>query len=284
MPPLKILIPKGKLYAKVIALLNEAGYGIEADERVYIPRVADPEISAKLIKPQNIPALIELGTHDIGFTGLDWVAESGVDVEEVLDLGFDPVRLVAAASSNESAESLGKRRIIVASEYVNLSRKYLEGEGYDFILLRTFGATEVFPPDDADMIVDNMASGRTLERNNLQVIATLLASSTRFIANRRSLEDPWRLRKIEEMKTLFESVLFARDRVMLEMNIPADRFAAIVDTLPCMRAPTVAPLHGNQGFAVKIAVLKKEAATLILKLKRMGASDILETEFRKVVL
>ncbi|MBN2347044.1 MAG: ATP phosphoribosyltransferase [Candidatus Aminicenantes bacterium] len=280
--PLKLIIPKGRLHGAVVDLLNDCGYGIETDERVYVPRVADPEIEAKLLKPQNIPRLIELGSHDAGFCGHDWVVETGADVVEVLDLGLDPVSIVAAAPPAFRKKKRGP--VVVASEYERLARRFLKERYRRFIFLRTYGATEVFPPDDADIIIDNASSGRTLKGHGLKVIAALLDSSTRFLANRGALRDRRKREKIEQMKILFRAVLDARERVMLEMNVGAERLDAIVSVLPCMRAPTVAPLFGGLGYAVKVAIRKREAAALIMRLKRMGAQDILETAFRKVVV
>lgn len=282
MKKLKIVIPKGRLNKRVTQLLNDAGMGIETDERRYIPHVDDPEIEAKIMKPQNIPQLVEVGSHDLGFTGLDWITETGADVTELLDTGFDPVTIVAAIPEYLEETDLFSRKIIAASEYEGIAGKYLESRGLDYYLIRTFGATEVFPPDDADMIIDNMSSGRTLEEHKLKVIHRFMSSTTRLIANKQSMADPWKKAKMDELLMLMRSVLDARERVMLEMNIPKDKFDLIVGTLPCMRAPTVSPLYNNEGFAVKIAVKKNEAAKLIPKLKRMGASDILEYNMRKV--
>lgn len=202
----------------------------------------------------------------------------------MLDLGFDPVKVVAAIPETLVTEDLHRRKIVVASEYERISRTFLEKEKYDYVFLRTYGATEVFPPDDADMIIDNIATGRTLEEHDLCVIAAILESSTRFIANRKALEDPWKSEKIHEMKMLFQAILDSRDRVMLEMNVPKERFDDIVRILPCMRAPTVAPLYGEQWYAIKTAVKKTEVTKLIPLLKKLGATDILEYEFRKVVI
>jgi ATP phosphoribosyltransferase len=282
MPSLKIIIPKGRLHGQVVDLLNDCGYGIETDERVYIPRVADNEIEAKLLKPQNMPRLIELGSHDAAFCGHDWIKETAADVVEILDLGFNPVKIVAAAPLAFKGKKRGP--IVAASEYEMIARRFLEKRYRKYIFIRTFGATEVFPPDDADIIIDNMASGRTLKEHGLKIIATLMLSSTRFIANRQALQDPCKREKIEQMKTLFKAVLDARERVMLEMNVAENRLAEVVKVLPCMRAPTVSPLFGGKGYAVKTAIKKHEAAGLITLLKKMGASDILESEFRKVVL
>lgn len=284
MAKIKMVIPKGRIFNNVIKLLNDAGFGIDVDERSYIPRVDDPEIEAKIMKPQNIPRLLELGSHDIGFTGHDWVIETRANIIELMDLEFDPVKIIAAIPEAMVQTNLGQRKLVVASEYEEIARNYLDEKRYQYILLRTFGATEVFPPDDADMIIDNVSTGRTLKEHNLIVIDTILESSTRFYANKQALNDPWKREKIEEMKMIFQAVLDARQRVMLEMNVPKDKLEEIVKFLPCMRSPTVAPLYGEQGYAVKVAVKKREVIKLIPLLKKYGATDILEYDFRKVVL
>jgi ATP phosphoribosyltransferase len=235
------------------------------------------------MKPQNIPQLVEYGSHDFGFTGRDWILETQAHVVEMMDLGFDPVRIVAAAPAELGVSELRDRRILVASEYQRISREFLEGGHYDYVLLRTYGATEVFPPEDADMIVDNLSTGRTLQEHNLRIITTIMESSTRFIANEKALEDPWKREKIGEMQMLFRAVLDARERVMLEMNVGQEDLDRIVEVLPCMRAATVAPLYKQQGYAVKAAVPRMDVAKLVPQLKRLGATDILEFDLRKVV-
>lgn len=284
MRQLKIVIPKGRLNKKIVYLLNDIGLGMEIDERRYIPYVNAPGIKAKIMKPQNIPQLVEIGSHDMGFTGYDWIKETDADIVELLDLGFDPVTIVAAVPGSLSKEELFSREIVVASEYPVLAQAYLKQQGYDYYLIRTFGATEVFPPDDADMIIDNMSSGFTLDEHKLKVIDRLITSSTRVIANKQALADPVKKQKIDELVMLMQAVLDARERVMIEMNIPKKILEGIVKKLPCMRAPTVAPLYNGDGYAVKIAVKKSESIRLIPRLKAMGATDILEYDIRKVVI
>lgn len=284
MNKLKMVVPKGRIFSNVYKLLNDAGFGIDVDERSYIPRVEDREIEAKIMKPQNIPRLLELGSHDVGFAGHDWVVETDAHIIELLDLEFDPVKIVAAIPEAMVQTEWRDRKLVVASEYEQIAKHYLDGKKYQYILLRTYGATEVFPPDDADMIIDNVSTGRTLREHNLVVIDTILESSTRFYANKEALSHAWKREKIMEMKMIFQAVLDARQRVMLEMNVPKDKLEAIVKFLPCMRSPTVAPLYGEQGYAVKVAVKKHEVIKLIPLLKKYGATDILEYDFRKVVV
>jgi ATP phosphoribosyltransferase len=282
MEKLKIVIPKGRIYDNVADLLISAGISFKITGRNYRPLVNNEKIDIKIMKPQNIPKLVEMGARDIGFTGYDWIKEEKADVIEVMDLTFDPVQIVCAIPSKYSIKDLQKRKIIVASEYENISRQFLNKKKYKFELLRTYGATEVFPPDDADMIIDNTSTGTTLSEHNLKIVSTVMKSSTRFIANRKAMQK--KEKEINKLKMLFEAVLDARKKVLLEMNVPADKLEKLVKILPCMRSPTVAPLYKEEGYAVKIAVDKSDVLDLIPKLKKYGAKDILEYEISKVVL
>jgi ATP phosphoribosyltransferase len=190
---------------------------------------------------------------------------------------------VAAVPSEFDEEYLKSKRIVVATEYVSLAEKWLKNSGYNYRLLRTYGATEVFPPDDADMIIDNTSSGQTLKDNGLKIIACILESSTRFVVSKMAMANPEKRGRIEELTMLFKAVLDGRDRVMLEMNVNEDHFNALVTGLPAMRSPTVSPLCGSDGLAIKIAVKKNEVPELIPRLKKLGATDIVEYDLRKVV-
>jgi ATP phosphoribosyltransferase len=280
--PLRILIPKGRIFDNIQELFADAGLSLTVRGRTLRPDAEGYEI--KLMKPQNIGTLLELGAHDCGFTGLDWIEESGAEVVEVLDLGFDRVRVVAAAPAHLDDTALAAKKIVAATEYVRLAERWLNARGYSYRILRTFGATEVFPPDDADLIVDNTATGQTLKDNGLRIVDTLLESSTRFVASKEAIDDPVRREQIGELAMIFRAALDGRDKVMLEMNVSKEAFPQLVEGLPAMRSPTVAPLYREAGFAVKIAVQKNEAGALIPRLKALGASDIVEYGLRKVVL
>jgi len=283
MNKLRILIPKGRIFDNVARLFSEAGFPISLADRTYRPSLGADWLDAKIMKPQNVGELLELGSHDAGFTGIDWIKESGADIEEILDLGFDKVRIIAAVPQDYDETKLRSKKLVVATEYVNLAETWLKSSGYEYRILRTYGATEVFPPDDADMIIDNTSSGQTLRDNGLKIIGTILESSTRFTASRSALADPEKRRRIEELAMLFRAVLDGHERVMLEMNIPKEQFESLAN-LPAMRSPTVAALYGDAGYAVKIAVKKHEVPDIIPKLKNLGALDIVEYDLRKVVL
>lgn len=281
--PLQLCLPKGRIFDKVKTLLDDCGLGLRMPDRGYRPECNDDRLSIKVLKAPNVAALVGLGSHDLGFTGHDWVQETSANVVELLDLGFDPVRIVAAIPANQDeAFILGKQPVVVVSEYEQLTRRWLMARGANFHYMRSFGATEVFPPEDADLIVDNTSSGKTLVENNLKIIDTLLRSTTRVVANPKALDDPDKRRVIDELLLLMRAVLDGRDRVVLEMNIDEQGLPALVSQLPAMKSPTIAQLYGQSGYAVKVAVKKTEIARLIPELKRLGATDILETDIRKV--
>ncbi len=282
---LKLALPKGRILPRVETLLADCGLRMRRGERAYRPSVSDPRLAVKIMKAQNIATLIDLGSHDIGVTGHDWVEETSADVAELVDLTFDPVRIVAAAPVGVSMDDLLARpRLVVVSEYEQLTCRWLDGLGVNYRFVRSYGATEVFPPEDADLIVDNTSTGQTLEDNGLQIVATVLKSTTRVIANKGAMKDPARREVIDELLLLIRAVLDARQRVLLEMNIESGRLDHLIARLPAMKSPTVARLYGSEDYAVKVAVPRADVARLIPELKRLGATDILETEIRKVIL
>lgn len=288
---LKLTLPKGRIQDRVLDLMNRAGLAIRSGSRSYRPSCADQRLEVKILKPQNIPRLISLGRHDCGFTGHDWLVEQGVadsgDVVELLDLGFDPVRIVVAVPESLVAEldTIQKQRpLIVASEYRQLAERYIAGKKLNAVYVQTYGATEALPPEDADMIIDNTATGATLKMNRLHIQDEVLRSTTRFVASREAMENPAKRALLDELVTLFKSVLEAQSRVLLEMNVPPDQLESVVAMLPSMRSPTVAPLYGETGYAVKVAVPAADTAVLIPKLLSAGARDILEYRLEKIVV
>jgi ATP phosphoribosyltransferase len=281
---LKLVIPKGRMYDKVNALMGDAGIHIQGASRNYRPKSNIQDLEIKLLKSQNIPPLVALGQHDCGFAGLDWVKEQSADVTEILDLGFDPVRIVASIPEDWDWEDVCRKKgLIAVSEYRHLTTRWLESQDVDFQFLRSYGATEVFPPEDADLVVDNTATGSTLVANRLKVVGVIMESSTRFIANNQAMQDPAKREQIESMALLFRSVLEGRGRVLLEMNCTEDLLETIVDILPAMKSPTVSKLYKQDGYSVRAAVPKADTKELIPILIRAGATDILELPIRKVV-
>lgn len=268
----------------ILRLLADAGIRLTFDRRGYRPSLSLDGFEAKILKPQNIVEMLHAGSRDLGFAGADWVAEKGAELVELLDTGLDPVRIVAAAAP-ECLENgrLPGRPFVVATEYERLARHWLERNGHDARVVRTYGATEVFPPEDADCIVDNTATGATLKANGLVIVDEVMRSSTRLFAHPRSLEHAGKRATIEHLVVLLRSVLDARRRVMIEVNVPAGALEQVVGVLPCMREPTIAPLHREAGFAVKAAVPRAELPELIRAIKSHGGTDIVVSEIAQIV-
>ena len=281
---LQLAVPKGRMYDGVVSLLADAGVSVSQTARSYRPHVNLPGCEVKILKPQNIVEMLHVGSRDLGFAGADWVAELDGELVELVDTGLDPVRVVAAAPESilDNGRLPGKR-LVVASEYQNLTRRWIERTGIDARFVRSYGATEVFPPEDADLIVDNTATGSTLEANDLVITDELMSSSTRLYANPRSLENPALRSRIDNLVVLIRSVLEARNRVMVEVNVGPEDLAALLGVLPCMRQPTVSTLADDAGFAVKAAVPRRQLPDTILAVKAVGGTDIVVTRLAQIV-
>lgn len=279
-----LAIPKGRMFDSVVRLMDEAGIALKASSRGYRPYISDQRIEAKILKPQNIIEMLDTGTRDIGFAGADWVNELNMDLVELLDTGLDTVRLVIAAPRAllENGK-LPNRQLTVASEYVSITKNWQQQQGRNDKFVCSFGSTEVFPPEDADYIIDITATGSTLTANNLVIVEEIQVSSTRLYASRQALKDPVKAQMIEDFRLILESVLEGRRRVFVEANVPLDCFDNVMAIFPAMKQPTVASLSDNQGYAVKAAVEKSKILTLIPALKQAGATDILIMNLAKVV-
>ncbi len=281
---LRIGLPKGHMEKAVLKLLADAGISVTPTARGYRPTVSLCKSEAKVLKPQNIVEMLALGSRDVGFAGADWVEEMNANVVELIDTGLDKVKVVAAVPESLLEEGrLPNRRLTVASEYERLTTSWIERNGINAEFVRSYGATEVFPPEDADLIVDNTATGNTLAANGLVVFDTLTASSTRLYASPDALANESKKERIESLALLLRSVLEARSRVMVEVNASSDRLDAVVSLLPCMREATVSTLFGNSGYAVKAAVPRDMLPTVIPAIKAAGGSDVVVTTLSQIV-
>ena len=282
--PLRLALPKGRMQEGVVHLLEDAGIRVQQGSRGYRPSISLGGFEVKILKPQNIVEMLHFGSRDLGFAGADWVAELDGELIELLDTALDPVSLVAAMPATTAGDfKLTGEPLIIASEYRNLTERWIADAALRATCIRSYGATEVFPPQDADCIVDITATGSTLQANGLEIVAKLLESSTRLYCNPRALDMPEKREAIESFALLLRSVLDARERVMLELNVTSDALDAIVRLLPAMREATIATLHSHQGYAVKAAVRRALLPTLIPQLKRSGGTDIIISSPSQIV-
>ena len=264
MDKLKILLAKGRIYESVYELLSDVGISIHLPDRTYFPTTNQEDLAFQVVKPQIVSLLLANNKADMGFSGKDWVYENGCqdDVVEIMDLGFDPVRIVAAIPEARDFDKLLKAPVTIATEYQALSKKWVDEKKIDGTIFRTWGTSEGFVQDNDDSIaqilIDNTSTGSSLKANRLKIVDTLMESSTRMYASKTAMADPEKKQKIMELKMLFETVLNARSRVMLEMNCAEDKFDTLIKGIPSMKSPTVSPLFGGNGYAIKIAVKKSE--------------------------
>ena len=286
---LKLGLPKGSLQEATVELFRKAGFKINIPSRSYYPSIDDPEIECLLLRAQEMARYVEQGLLDTGLTGHDWVIENNADVTEVADLvysktGTGIARWVLAVPNDSSIQSVkdlqGKR---IATEAINLTKRYLESHGVDALVEFSWGATEVKPPELADAIVDITETGSSLRANNMRIVDTLLETNTKLIANNAAWADPEKRRKIEQIGMLLQGAIAAHSKVGLMMNVPQDKLDAVVQVLPSLHTPTVSALSDSNWVDVMVIVEERLARDLIPDLKRQGATGIVEFPLNKVI-
>jgi len=290
MAKLRFGIPKGSLQEATIDMMKKAGYKVYVSSRSYYPTADDDELSVRLIRPQDMSRYIEKEIIDAGLTGQDWVEEAGSDVRCIEKLVYAKQQLtkvrwvfaVPESSPIKSVEDLQGKRI--ATELVNVTKKYLKEKGIQAEVEFSHGATEAKAPDLVDAIVELTETGSSLRANKLRIIDTVIESVTVFIANHKSWEDPWKRQKIENLAILFQGAVIARDKVGLKMNISNEGLNILLEKLPALRKPTISPLTEDAGYAVETILDESVVRHIIPELKRAGAEGIIEYPLNKVVL
>ncbi len=286
---IKLGLPKGSLEAATMELFGKAGFVLDSGERSYFPRVDDPEIEPMLLRPQEMARYVADGILDAGITGYDWIQESGCTVVEVTELRYskatrNAVRWVLAAPIESDIQSVkdlqGKR---VATELVQVTKKYLADNRVDAEVEFSWGATEVKPPFLVDAIVEATETGTSLRANGLRIVETILESTPRLIANKQSWQDEAKRTKIENVALLLRGALDARDTVGLKMNVAKENLDKVLSILPAMRNPTVTPLSDTGWVALDSVIEERVVREIIPKLLQAGAEGIVEYPLNKVI-
>jgi ATP phosphoribosyltransferase len=286
---LKMGLPKGSLQEAALAKMAKAGFNIQVSTRSYIPYVDDEHLMVRLIRAQEISRYVEHGYLDCGITGHDWVVENGSDVREVGEFQFSkatsqPARWVLAVpeeSPIKSPRDLGGKRI--ATEVVNITKRYLRQQGVKAEVEFSWGATEVKAHELVDAIVEITETGASLRANRLRIVDTLLVSTPRLIVNHNSWKDAWKRRKIETLAMLLRGALEAESKVGLKMNLERKNLDRLLRALPALRNPTVANLSQPDWVAIETIIDEKVVRELIPRLKAAGAEGIIEYPLNKVV-
>jgi ATP phosphoribosyltransferase len=286
---LRIGLPSGSLQEPTFALFAKAGFHISGASRSYKPSVDDPELLIRLLRAQEISRYVEHGFLDCGLTGKDWVANNGSDVAVLSEMTFskvskNPTRWVVAVPEDSPIQTIADLRgKTIATEAVDLTRRFLDEHGVEAAVEFSWGATEVKVPDLVDAIVDVTETGSSLRANKLRILATIMESSPQVIANRAALDDAWKKQKIEKIVLLLEGAFAARDKVGLKMNLPEARLPELLKTLPALRNPTIAHLATPDWVAVETIIDESVVREIIPQLKTLGAEGIIEYPLNKLV-
>jgi ATP phosphoribosyltransferase len=286
---LKLGIPAGSLQEATAELFKQAGYHITFSSRSYYPTIDDDEIECLLIRAQEMARYVQQGVLDAGITGHDWVQETQADVHEVCELRFSkvsrrPVRWVLAVPNDSPIQTVkdlqGKK---IATEAVGLTKAWLTRHGVTADVEFSWGATEVKPPRLADAIVEVTETGSSLRANNLRIVADVLESTTRMIANRTAWKDAWKRQKLENIALMLQACLAAEGKVGLMMNVRRDSLQKVIDILPSMQSPTVSQLSDPDWLDVSTILEERIVRTMVPKLKEIGATGIVEFPITKII-
>ncbi|MEM1566220.1 MAG: ATP phosphoribosyltransferase [Candidatus Bathyarchaeia archaeon] len=311
---MKFAVPAGSLQKATFEVFEKAGYRVSGQERSYRPMINDPEIELRILRPQEIPILVNEGLYDIGISGYDWVKETDADVELLQNLEYGKVRLVAAAPKSwTDIDSFSKllekflangKGIRISTEYLNITARYVKsnpvyrkffgdlepltvtpwwrkGQNSKVTIFLSFGATEAKPPEVADVIVDVTETGTSLEQNNLKIIEVLLESTAFLIANKRSLQSEKR-EKIFDIKAMLKGVVDGSKRLHIFVNVKRENLELLLKELPALKRPTISPLADEGWYAVN-TVIDRDLLFKILPTIRRLAQGLVVYEPRQVL-
>jgi len=296
MKELRLGLPKGSLERATVELFKKSGWKITETDRSYFPAVDDQTLRCSIVRAQEMSRYVENGSLDAGITGKDWTEENGSDVQVVGELvyakaSFRPVRWVLAVPQDspvKTIEELKGRR--VATEMVNFTRRYFSERKIPVEVEFSWGATEAKAAEGlVDAIVEVTETGSTIRAHGLRIVAQLLESSPQLIANKKAWKDPWKKEKIEQIRLLLQGALSAENKVGIKMNVAERDLEKIVQLIPSITAPTVAPLYpsaalrGVKWFSVESVISEEVVRDLIPKLIQNGAVGIIEYPLNKVI-
>ncbi len=286
---LKLGIPAGSLQEATAELFRRAGYKITFGARSYYPSIDDEELECLLIRAQEMARYVQDGVLDAGLTGYDWIVENGADVHEVAELVFSkasrrPVRWVLCVPEDSPVRSVqdlqGKR---IATEAVGLTSRWLQQQGVTARVEFSWGATEVKPPRLADAIVEVTETGSSLKANHLRIVAEVLQSTTRLIANRRAYADPWKKQKLDDIALMLRGAMAAEGKVGLMMNVLREKLPQVLALLPALQKPTISSLADEHWVDVNTILDEAVVRQIIPRLKAAGARGIVEYPLSKVI-
>ncbi len=315
MDKVKFAIPAGSLAKATSEFFARSGYKISGTDRTYRPKINDPQIEMKVLRPQEIPVFVSEGLQDLGITGEDWVRENRADVEILQNLEYGKIRLVVAVpkvigetkNMGEFMEEVWNqgKNFRVSTEYLNIASEYLKnipayqnrfgdvdpmivtpwwrkGDNPRAKIFLSFGATEAKPPENSDCIIDVTETGSTIEANNLKIIDTVMTSSAALIANKKALEDPEKEEKIFDILSLLKGVVDGSKRIHIFVNVEKANLQKLLSELPALKNPTISPLADEAWVGVNTVIEKDLLIQLLPKIRKI-AQGVVVYEPRQVL-
>ena len=298
----KFAIPKGSIEESTFKILEKSWTRVVRRERTYRVMLDDPQISVKMLRPQEIPNLVFDGLYDVGITGRDWVKETNSDVKILLDLEFGKIKLVIAIPDSYNFKSLDdmilayakKKKILrISSEYLTTASKFIMqcknykklygskqplivtpwlrlGSNKNIQIFLSFGATEAKPPEDVDAIMDVTETGTTLTQNQLRIIDTVMESTAVLIANKTSLKDKSKREKIFDIVTMLRGAVEGKKHLHLFLNVKEENLKKLLQELPSLKRPTISPLSEKGWYGINTVIPKSEFHKLVPKLRKIA--------------
>ena len=302
MSKVKFAIPKGSLEEATFKILEKSWTKVNRKNRTYRVFLDDPQITVKMLRPQEIPNLVSEGLYDVGITGEDWIGETKANVEPILDLEYGKIKLVIAIPDKYKFKNLdsmiadyAKRKKIlrISSEYLTTASKFIKqlksykkfygskdpqiitpwlrlGTNKNVQIHLSFGATEAKPPDDVDAIMDVTETGTTLQQNQLKIVDKVLESNAYLVANKNSLKDKSKRGKIFDIVTLMRGAVHGRKYLHIYLNVKETNLKKLLKDVPSLKKPTVSPLSEKGWFGVNTVILKSDFHKLVPKLRKIA--------------
>jgi ATP phosphoribosyltransferase len=298
----KFAVPKGSIEESTFKILEKSWTRVVRRDRTYRIMLDDPEISVKMLRPQEIPNLVSDGLYDVGITGRDWVNETKSDVKILLDLEYGRIKLVIAIPDSYNFKSLDemilayakKKKILrISSEYLTTAAKFIMqcknykklygskqplivtpwlrlGSNKNVQIFLSFGATEAKPPEDVDAIMDVTETGTTLTQNQLKIVDTVMESTAVLIANKASLKDKVKREKIYDIVTMLHGAVEGKKHLHLFLNVKEENIRKLLEELPSLKRPTISPLSEKGWYGINAVIPKSEFHKLIPKLRKIA--------------
>ena len=284
---LKMAIPnKGRLNERAVELLIKSGLDLGEGwgRRLYV-NVLNQDIEVMFVRAQDIPGFVAGGAIDIGITGMDQLAESGMDAECLLNLEFGHCRLSVAVPESSGIKSVNdlKDGCRVATSFPNLTKKFFASKKKKIELVNVSGAAEIMPyMGVSDIIVDLVSSGSTLKTNRLVAIEDILESQAIIIGNKKAVKS--KKDAVAGIVRSIESVIVAENKKYLMADIPKTKLAEVQKLFPGVAGPTVMNIAGRDDMvAMHVVIDKKEVYDSVNTLKKMGAKGILTLPIDRLV-